>query len=105
MISNKSSQEECYEAVANIADKINSRDVDMRSHVIMSMFKVGSYQIFIGVQYVLKVAIAEANVPAPPPTLPPDISASTTFSSRYMSHLVVSMVMILTKGEVIISTR
>lgn len=73
-----SEKEECYEAVANIADKINSRDVDMRSHVIMSMFKV---------------AIAEANVPAPPPTLPPDISASTTFPSRFMALLVTSLVM------------
>ena len=41
---------ECYDAVKTIADKINSRDPDMMSHVIMSVFKVAS---------------AEANVPVP----------------------------------------
>eukprot|EP00092_Neocalanus_flemingeri_P090801 GFUD01115027.1.p1 GENE.GFUD01115027.1~~GFUD01115027.1.p1 ORF type:complete len:168 (+),score=63.14 GFUD01115027.1:490-993(+) len=55
-------KEECYDAVLNIADKVNSRDADMRSHVIMSMFKVAS---------------AEANVPPPPPTLAPEISSAT----------------------------
>ena len=43
-------QVECYDAVKTIADKINFRDADMMSHVIMSVFKVAS---------------AEANVPVP----------------------------------------
>ena len=34
-------QEECYEAVTSIAERINMGDPDMRSHVIMSIFMVG----------------------------------------------------------------
>ena len=46
-------KDECYGAVKTISDRINSRDPDMMSHVIMSVFKVAS---------------AEANVPGPRPT-------------------------------------
>jgi len=42
---------ECFTALASIAHKINERDADMRSHIVLSMFKV---------------AAAEANVPEPP---------------------------------------
>ena len=33
-------QEECSEAVASIAARINKEDADMRSHVVMSIFMV-----------------------------------------------------------------
>ena len=33
-------QEECFEALESIAEKVNARDADMRSHIILSMFKV-----------------------------------------------------------------
>jgi len=46
-------KEECFEALESIAQKVNARDADMRSHIILSMFKV---------------AAAEANVPDPPPS-------------------------------------
>jgi len=46
-------KEECFEALESIAVKVNQRDADMRSHIVLSMFKV---------------AHAEANVPAPPPS-------------------------------------
>ena len=46
-------QEECYEALESISRKINTNDADMRSHVILSM---------------IKVAAAEADVPALPPS-------------------------------------
>ena len=42
---------ECFAALESIAHKINERDADMRSHIVLSMFKV---------------AAAEANVPEPP---------------------------------------
>ena len=48
-------QYECYGSVKTISDRINGRDPDMMSHVIMSVFKVAS---------------AEANVPGPPTTSP-----------------------------------
>jgi len=51
-------KEECSEAVASIAARINKEDADMRSHVVMSIFMVAS---------------AEANVPPEP-----QISASPT---------------------------
>ena len=34
------SQVECFTALASIAHKINERDADMRSHIVLSMFKV-----------------------------------------------------------------
>jgi len=43
---------ECFSALQSIAQKVNNRDPDMRSHIVLSMFKV---------------AAAEANVPEPPP--------------------------------------
>lgn len=43
---------ECFSALQSIAQKVNDRDPDMRSHIVLSMFKV---------------AAAEANVPEPPP--------------------------------------
>lgn len=43
---------ECFAALESIAQKVNERDADMRSHIVLSMFKV---------------AAAEANVPEPPP--------------------------------------
>jgi len=42
---------ECFEALDSISNKVNARDADMQSHIILSMFKV---------------ATAEANVPEPP---------------------------------------
>ena len=54
---------ECYGAVKTIADKINNRDADMMSHVIMSVFKVAS---------------AEANIPWSPPTSPPSSKCANT---------------------------
>ena len=33
-------QVECFTALASIAHKINERDADMRSHIVLSMFKV-----------------------------------------------------------------
>ena len=44
-------KDECYEALVSISRKINTNDADMRSHVVLSMFKV---------------AAAEADVPPPP---------------------------------------
>jgi len=44
-------KEECFAAMSSIAGKVNERDADMRSHIVLSMFKV---------------AAAEANVPEPP---------------------------------------
>lgn len=44
-------KEECFAALQSIAQKVNDRDADMRSHIVLSMFKV---------------AAAEANVPAQP---------------------------------------
>jgi len=44
---------ECFAALESIAQKVNERDADMRSHIVLSMFKV---------------AAAEANVPEPPPS-------------------------------------
>lgn len=41
-------KEECFSALQSIAHKVNERDADMRSHIVLSMFKV---------------AAAEANVP------------------------------------------
>ena len=35
-----SCQVECFTALASIAHKINERDADMRSHIVLSMFKV-----------------------------------------------------------------
>jgi len=43
---------ECFAALQSIAKKVNDRDADMRSHIVLSMFKV---------------AAAEANVPEAPP--------------------------------------
>merc|ERR1711899_611333 len=43
---------ECFSALESISYKINERDADMRSHIVLSMFKV---------------AAAEANVPEAPP--------------------------------------
>lgn len=43
---------ECFAALQSIAQKVNDRDADMRSHIVLSMFKV---------------AAAEANVPDAPP--------------------------------------
>ena len=34
-------QEECFAALKSIAQKVNNRDADMRSHIVLSMFKVG----------------------------------------------------------------
>ena len=60
-------QVECFGALASIAHKINERDADMRSHIVLSMFKV---------------AAAEANVPEPPSS-----SAPTIFPPSYNSIL------------------
>ena len=62
---------ECYDAVKTIADKINSRDADMMSHVIMSVFKVAS---------------AEANVPVPHNIL--ESSAAKTFCDYFLLRLI-----------------
>ena len=56
-------EDECYGSVKTISDRINSRDPDMMSHVIMSVFKVAS---------------AEANVPGPPPTTASVMSVTST---------------------------
>jgi len=47
---------ECFAALESIAQKVNERDADMRSHIVLSMFKV---------------AAAEANVPEPPANTAP----------------------------------
>jgi len=47
---------ECFSALESISHKINERDADMRSHIVLSMFKV---------------AAAEANVPEPPASSAP----------------------------------
>ena len=62
-------QVECFAALESIAHKINERDADMRSHIVLSMFKV---------------AAAEANVPEPPDSgslsrHPPNILFYTVF--------------------------
>ena len=62
-------QVECFAALESIAHKINERDADMRSHIVLSMFKV---------------AAAEANVPEPPDSgalsrHPPNILFYTIF--------------------------
>jgi len=44
-------KDECFAALESISEKVNARDADMRSHIILSMFKV---------------AAAEANVPPAP---------------------------------------
>ena len=36
-------QVECFTALASIAHKINERDADMRSHIVLSMFKVSQH--------------------------------------------------------------
>ena len=59
-------KEECYDAVNTVALKVNQKDPDMMSHVIMSIFKVAS---------------AEANVPSPPPTPPPSQALQLSPSS------------------------
>lgn len=46
-------KEECYTALRSIANKVNEKDADMQSHIVLSMFKV---------------AAAEANVPEAPPS-------------------------------------
>merc|ERR1719430_2196826 len=46
-------KDECFLALQSIAQKVNDRDADMRSHIVLSMFKV---------------AAAEANVPDAPPS-------------------------------------
>ena len=61
-------QVECYDAVDTVARKINSRDPDMMSHVIMSIFKI---------------AAAEANVPTPASVLAQQTSSSS--SSDYLT--------------------
>ena len=33
-------QAECFAALESIAQKVNERDADMRSHIVLSMFKV-----------------------------------------------------------------
>ena len=38
-------QVECFTALASIAHKINERDADMRSHIVLSMFKVSSLKL------------------------------------------------------------
>lgn len=45
-------KEECFAAFLSVSKKVNDRDADMRSHIVLSMFKV---------------AAAEANVPEAPP--------------------------------------
>merc|ERR1712107_159408 len=45
-------KEECFAAFLSVLKKVNDRDADMRSHIVLSMFKV---------------AAAEANVPEAPP--------------------------------------
>ncbi|XP_023329433.1 uncharacterized protein LOC111702097 [Eurytemora carolleeae] len=54
-------KDECYEALESIASKVNARDADMRSHIILSMFKV---------------AEGEANTPDPPPSSSSSIHSS-----------------------------
>ena len=69
---------ECYDAVKTIADKINSRDADMMSHVIMSVFKVAS---------------AEANVPVPHNIL--DSSAAKKFCDYFLLRLITLTTLLL----------
>ena len=33
-------QEECFAAFLSVSKKVNDRDADMRSHIVLSMFKV-----------------------------------------------------------------
>lgn len=54
-------KDECFAALQSIAQKVNNRDADMRSHIVLSMFKV---------------AAAEANVPDAPPS--PDSGSRVT---------------------------
>jgi len=54
---------ECFTALASISHKINERDADMRSHIVLSMFKV---------------AAAEANVPEPPASGSRGLTGSAT---------------------------
>merc|ERR1712062_230114 len=54
-------KEECFAVFLSVSKKVNDRDADMRSHIVLSMFKV---------------AAAEANVPeAPPVDDAPSLSA------------------------------
>jgi len=63
-------KDECYGALQSIASKVNNRDADMRSHVVLSMFKV---------------AAAEANVPDPPPSASSKLEVSiTAFISSFL---------------------
>ena len=72
---------ECYDAVKTIADKINNRDADMMSHVIMSVFKVAS---------------AEANIPWTPPTEPPSSKCANTLcdTKSVMFYLILFLYLI-----------
>merc|ERR1719410_2837866 len=63
---------ECFTALASIAHKINERDADMRSHIVLSMFKV---------------AAAEANVPEPPASGSPRLQAPPTHILFYTVFL------------------
>ena len=74
---------ECYDAVKTIADKINYRDADMMSHVIMSVFKVAS---------------AEANIPWTPPTEPPSSKCANTLCDTRISMLYLTLFLYLLLG-------
>jgi len=63
-------KDECFGALESIASKVNEKDADMRSHVVLSMFKV---------------AAAEANVPDPPPSSSLRLGVShTAFISSFL---------------------
>jgi len=63
---------ECFSALESISYKINERDADMRSHIVLSMFKV---------------AAAEANVPEPPASGSPRLQAPPTHILFYTVFL------------------
>ena len=73
-------ENECYGSVKTISDRINSRDPDMMSHVIMSVFKVAS---------------AEANVPGPPPTTASVMSGTSTLQIHKVIMVTVMRLTIL----------
>ena len=79
-------KDECYGSVKTISDRINSRDPDMMSHVIMSVFKVAS---------------AEANVPGPPPTTASVTSGASKLQLTNKLTFVTFLCALLSKDSVL----
>ena len=79
-------KDECYGSVKTISDRINSRDPDMMSHVIMSVFKVAS---------------AEANVPGPPPTTASVTSGASKLQLENKLTFVTVLCILLSKDSVL----